>query len=97
MVVEPFGDVWMRRGDCWRVGWRFLEKTTPIKVARDFPQKQVQKPCTRKTLGGRQFWGDVHYFRGWRIQQNVFTKHYRLLDPGDSDIPLVRSKNAARR
>jgi len=33
-----------------------------------------------KTLGGRQFWGDVHYFRGWRIQQNVFTKHYRLID-----------------
>lgn len=36
-----------------------------------------------KTLGGRQFWGDVHYFRGWRIQQNVFTKHYRLIDPCD--------------
>lgn len=36
-----------------------------------------------KTLGGRQFWGDVRFFRGWRIQQNVFTKHYRLLDPKD--------------
>jgi pimeloyl-ACP methyl ester carboxylesterase len=35
------------------------------------------------TLGGRQFWGDVHHFRGWRIQQNVFTRHYRLLDPRD--------------
>lgn len=35
------------------------------------------------TLGGRQFWGDVCHFRGWRIQQNVYTGHYRLLDPRD--------------
>jgi pimeloyl-ACP methyl ester carboxylesterase len=37
-----------------------------------------------KTLGGRQFWGDVKFFRGWRIQQNVFTEHFRLLDPKDN-------------
>lgn len=36
-----------------------------------------------KTLGGRQFWGDVQFFHGWRIQHNVMTKHYRLLDPDD--------------
>ena len=36
-----------------------------------------------KTMGGRQFWGDVSFFRGWRIQQNVFTGHYRLLDEKD--------------
>ena len=36
-----------------------------------------------KTLGGRQFWGDVAFFRGWRIQENVYTGHYRLLDPED--------------
>jgi pimeloyl-ACP methyl ester carboxylesterase len=36
-----------------------------------------------KTLGGRQFWGDVHYFQGWRIQQNTFTGSYRLIDPED--------------
>ena len=35
------------------------------------------------TLGGRQFWGDVHHFRGWRIQHNVLTDTYRLLDPDD--------------
>lgn len=35
------------------------------------------------TLGGRQFWGDVQYFHNYRIQQNVFTKHYRLLDAYD--------------
>ncbi|OYW18333.1 MAG: hypothetical protein B7Z55_10800, partial [Planctomycetales bacterium 12-60-4] len=36
-----------------------------------------------KTLGGRQFWGDVQFFQGWRIQQNVFTGHCRLLDERD--------------
>lgn len=35
------------------------------------------------TLGGRLFWGDVHFRRGYRIQQNVFTSHFRLLDPSD--------------
>lgn len=32
------------------------------------------------TLGGMQFWGDVCYFQGFRIQRHVFTGHFRLLD-----------------
>jgi pimeloyl-ACP methyl ester carboxylesterase len=44
----------------------------------------VQDEVSMKTLGGGQFWGDVLFFRGWHIQQNVFTKHYRLLDPNDN-------------
>lgn len=43
----------------------------------------IKRNITMKTLGGRQFWGDVAYFHGWRIQQNIFTKHYRLLDKED--------------
>ena len=35
------------------------------------------------TLGGRQFWADRQFFRGWRIQQHVLSGHYRLLDPSD--------------
>jgi len=35
------------------------------------------------TLGGRQFWGDVAFRAGFRIQRNVFTGHFRLLDPND--------------
>ena len=35
------------------------------------------------TPGGLQFWGDVFWFDGWRIQEHVFTGHYRLLDPAD--------------
>lgn len=42
---------------------------------------QVNVPM--KTLGGRQLWGDVHYFQGWTIQRNVITGHFRLLDGRD--------------
>ncbi|MBN2021993.1 MAG: lipase [Pirellulales bacterium] len=33
------------------------------------------------TLGGKQFWADELFFQGWRIQKNVITGHYRLVDP----------------
>lgn len=36
-----------------------------------------------KTLGGREFWGDVVHFHGWRIQQNALTEHFRLIDGDD--------------
>lgn len=36
-----------------------------------------------KTMGGRQFWGDVQFYGGWRIQKNAITGHFRLLDETD--------------
>jgi pimeloyl-ACP methyl ester carboxylesterase len=36
------------------------------------------------TLGGTQFWTDVHVEGGWRVQRNSSFGHFRLLD--DSDI-----------
>lgn len=52
------------------------------------PEPMAGEEATRlnvpmKTLGGRQFWGDVRFFHDWRIQHNVFTGHYRLLDGND--------------
>lgn len=35
------------------------------------------------TLGGVQFWSDELVFHSYRIQQNVLTGHYRLLDDRD--------------
>lgn len=35
------------------------------------------------TFGGKQFWADRYLNAGWRIQENVFTGHARLLDPYD--------------
>ncbi|MEC7566155.1 MAG: hypothetical protein VX738_10770 [Planctomycetota bacterium] len=33
-----------------------------------------------KTIGGKQFWTDIRMQSGWRIQQNIYTKHFRVLD-----------------
>ena len=32
------------------------------------------------TMGGKQFWSDTFYQKGWRIQKNALTNHFRLLD-----------------
>lgn len=44
---------------------------------------ELNPNLTTRTLGGRQFWADVHYFHDWRIQKNVKTGHFRLLDGDD--------------
>ncbi len=46
-------------------------------------QEIHKKVLQMKTMGGRQFWGDVQFFQGWKIQQNVISKHYRLLNTSD--------------
>ncbi len=33
------------------------------------------------TAGGKQFWGDEFFFHRWKIQRNILTGHFRLLDP----------------
>ena len=33
------------------------------------------------TIGGKLFWTDVKIVKGWRVQQNLVTGHYRLLNP----------------
>jgi pimeloyl-ACP methyl ester carboxylesterase len=35
------------------------------------------------TMGGKQFWADELFFHKWRIQRNVYSGHYRLLDEQD--------------
>lgn len=39
-----------------------------------------------RTLGGRQFWTDYVIQSKWRIQQNIYTKHFRLLSPRDTRV-----------
>jgi pimeloyl-ACP methyl ester carboxylesterase len=60
------------------------EKGKAAKAKSKNPCAAIEEPTwTMKTLGGRQFWGDVHFFHGWKIQQNIITSHYRLLDNRD--------------
>lgn len=36
-----------------------------------------------KTGGGQVFWNTIKTRNGWKIQQNIFTQHYRVLDPNN--------------
>lgn len=45
------------------------------------PKKALSLPnIPAPTLGGKQFWTDHAWRRGWKIQQNVVTSHWRLID-----------------
>ncbi|MBI5759847.1 MAG: alpha/beta fold hydrolase [Planctomycetales bacterium] len=59
------------------------KQSADAKPAEPDAEPALNPNVKTKTLGGRQLWGDVRYFRGWRIQQQVYTKHYRLLDATD--------------
>ncbi len=55
------------------------DDTAPVEEA----DAKLNLNMKTKTLGGRQFWGDVAYFRGWRIQHCTLDGHYRVIDPQD--------------
>ncbi|MBL4885658.1 MAG: alpha/beta hydrolase [Planctomycetaceae bacterium] len=58
-----------------------------ITYSQEINKTEIQQVIPiMKTLGGRQFWGDVHFFRELRIQKNVLTNHYRLLDGNDQRL-----------
>jgi len=35
------------------------------------------------TLGGKYLWADIYLLGDWRIQRNILTDHFRLLDDGN--------------
>lgn len=47
----------------------------------DWPDIDLDLNFRPYTLGGAQFWADVHWRSHWRIQRNAFNDHYRLLNP----------------
>ncbi len=53
------------------------------RLAGDEPGTVEPKPLPVPTLGGKQFWADELLFYQWRIQRNVSTDKYRLLDEYD--------------
>ena len=67
------------------VACSFTVKTQGNPIEKTFSPSILQK-----TAGGKQFWGDVHYFHGYRIQRNVITGHFRLLDPKNYRLTFGR-------
>lgn len=41
------------------------------------------KPSYPKTMGGKVWWKEVSAKEGYRIQQNLLSGHYRILNPED--------------
>ncbi len=78
---------WRSIGLVLTLGAVFAVSFVALPVSAQTPV--VPKPSATKlhwnlpmrTLGGKQFWTDHLIYQGWRIQQNVVTDHYRLLDP----------------
>lgn len=62
---------------------------------KDEPESYFNLPW--KTGGGNQVWSDILVYSSWRIQHNVVTGHYRLIDPKDvrrawGDLEQCRAK-----
>lgn len=56
---------------------------TDIIIAIAFRDIQVDYP---KTWGGRVWWKTLTETKGYRTQQNMFSRHFRILDPQDRRV-----------
>lgn len=51
-------------------------------TALNFLNKELSAPnIPTQTMGGEVFWTNLAEYKGWKLQQNTFTKHARILDP----------------
>ena len=56
----------------------------PVEVAELAVHKTISQPHARdKTMGGRVWWRELDRQKGVRLQQNVISGHYRVLDAED--------------
>lgn len=58
-------------------------EVSDIIIALAFKDVDVDYP---KTLGGKLWWRTLFDKSGYRIQQNMFSRHYRILDQGNRRI-----------
>ncbi|OEF95872.1 helix-turn-helix transcriptional regulator [Desulfuribacillus alkaliarsenatis] len=55
---------------------------SPIEVIETIAHEQLDNP-KEKTLGGRVWWKEIDFKGDFRLQQNVISQHYRILDNKD--------------
>ncbi|WP_409295329.1 helix-turn-helix transcriptional regulator [Peribacillus sp. SCS-26] len=64
---------------------RLLQSVTggdPLEIIETLAYEKVERQ-KEKTFGGLIWWREVAESRGFRIQQNIISKHYRILDHED--------------
>ncbi|WP_025784073.1 helix-turn-helix transcriptional regulator [Sporosarcina sp. D27] len=54
----------------------------PLEVIRTIAHNGLDRP-KGKTLGGKVWWKEVETKRDFRIQQNLISQHFRILDKED--------------
>ncbi len=64
------------------MGSCLLSDSSDRSAAQEPIRMNVNVPV--RTLGGTQFWSDELVHGKWRIQRNVLTGHFRLLDPNNT-------------
>ena len=61
----------------------FGGRPTDIIMALAFDGKE---PIYKKTLGGKVWWQDIEKGKNGKIQQNIISRHYRILDNDDRRV-----------
>jgi DNA-binding XRE family transcriptional regulator len=51
----------------------------PLEILETIAHEEIDVPKS-KTLGGRVWWTEIKKIGAFRLQQNVISKHYRILD-----------------
>ncbi|CAG9621314.1 helix-turn-helix transcriptional regulator [Sutcliffiella rhizosphaerae] len=54
----------------------------PLEVMETIAHKNIDRPKD-KTMGGKVWWKQVNKMKTYRLQQNVISQHYRILDEDD--------------
>jgi DNA-binding XRE family transcriptional regulator len=67
----------------------------PLDVMEVVVHKYVAVP-KEKTWGGHVWWKEVHNYNGYRLQQNVISQHYRILDNNNHRIYSSFDEKEAR-
>ncbi|KIL74581.1 helix-turn-helix transcriptional regulator [Pseudobacillus badius] len=59
-----------------------LGSSDPVEIAEIAAHRYIRRSHD-KTLGGRVWWREKEQWNGFRLQQNIISGHYRILDPAD--------------
>ncbi|MDO4575757.1 MAG: hypothetical protein Q4D98_11150 [Planctomycetia bacterium] len=85
MPEERFGEIVMDE-PLRHYGYMYLERYRQCVERGDFSCGEIVVPqdflqADFSTLGGKVWWTEWDIVEGWRLQQNYFTGHCRILDP----------------
>lgn len=48
--------------------------------------EDIKAPVYSKTMGGKVWWREIEKPEGYKVQQNIISQHYRILDDEDRRI-----------